>query len=117
MSFESTAHPFSHLHHNYERQRDVLFISHNLHLGQRLGPKLFQSLWDEVFEEGYEHLFVETIVLGEVVVVDPIKALTIVGDIGAKVFMYYGNLEIQLHMRRSTIVQQIPDLVPRARKM
>lgn len=67
--------PSSHLHHNYEHQRDVLLIAHNLHIGQMLGPKLFQSLLDEVSKEGYENLLVETIVMGELVVLDPLKCL------------------------------------------
>lgn len=82
-----------------------------------LGPKLFQSLWDEVSKEGYENLLVETIVMGELVVVDPLEIMTIVGDIGAKVFLYYGNLEIQLQKRRNTIVKQTIPLVPRVPKM
>lgn len=68
-------------------------------------------------KEGYENLLVETIVMGELVVVDPLEIMTIVGDIGAKVFLYYGNLEIQLQKRRNTIVKQTIPLVPRVPKM
>lgn len=52
-SLESSPLPFPHLHHNYEHQRDIMFIAHNLHMGQKLGAEFFQSLWDELLEEGY----------------------------------------------------------------
>jgi hypothetical protein len=116
-TLENSAPPFPQLHHNYERQRDTMFIAHNLHLGQKLGAEPFQSLWDEVSEEGYENLLVETIVRGELLVVDPLKTLTIVGDIGARVFLYYGNLELQLQRKRNTMVNHSTQLVPRVTKM
>ena len=116
-TLENTSPPFPQLHHNYERQRDTMFIAHNLYIGQKLGPELFQSLWDEVSEEGYENLLVETIVRGELLVADPLKTLTIVGDIGARIFLYYGNLELQLQKRRNTIVEHTAQLVPRVPKM
>ena len=94
-----------------------MFIAHNLYIGQKLGPKLFQSLWDEVLEEGYENLLVKTIVKGELLVADPLKTLTIVGDIGARVFLYYGNLELQLQKRINIIVEHTAQLVPRVPKM
>lgn len=95
-SLENSSQLFPQLHHNYERQIDTLFIAHNLYIGQKLGAELFQGLWDEVSEEGYENMLVETIVRGELLVADPLKTLTIVGDIGAKIFLYYSNLELQL---------------------
>ena len=94
-----------------------MFIAHNLYIGQKLGAELFQSLWDEVSEEGYENLLVETIVRGELLVADPLKTLTIVGDIGARVFLYYGNLELQLQRKRNTMVKHMAELVPRVPKM
>ena len=116
-TLENSSPPFPQLHHNYERQRDTMFIAHNLHIGQKLGAELFQSLWDEVSEEGYENLLVETIVRGELLVADPLKTLTTVGDVGARVFLYYGNLELQLQRRRNTIVEHTTQLVPRVPKM
>ena len=116
-TLENSAPPFPQLHHNYERQRDAMFITHNLHIGQKLGTEFFQSLWDEVSEEGHENLLVEAIVRGELLVADPLKTLTIVGDIGARVFLYYANLELQLQRRRKTMVEHATQLVPRVTKM
>lgn len=113
-TLESLAPPFPHLQHNYERQRDVMFMGHNLHLSQRVGPELFQTLWDEVSDEGYENLLVETIVVGDLIVTDPLKTLTIVGDIGARVFLYYADMEIQLQRRRKAMAEQAAHLLPRA---
>jgi hypothetical protein len=62
-------------------------------------------------------MLVEIIVRGELPVVDPLKTLTIVGDIGARVFLYYENLELQLQRKRNTMVEHKTQLVPRVNKM
>ena len=95
----------------------TLFIAHNLYIGQKLGPEPFQSLWDEVLEEGYENLLVETIARGKLLVANHLKTLTIVGDIRARVFLYYGNLELQLQRKRNTLAKHVTELVPIVPKM
>lgn len=71
-----------------------------------------------MLEEGnYGNLLVETIVRGELLVADHLKALIIVGDIGARVFLYYGNLELQLRRKKNTMVKLTTHVVPRMPKM
>ena len=36
-TLENSSPLFPLLHHNYEHQRDTLFITHDFHIGQRLG--------------------------------------------------------------------------------
>ena len=60
---------------------------------------------------------VETIVRGELLVADPLKTLTIVGDIGAMVFLNYGNMELQLQRKMNTIIEHTNQLVPTVPKM
>lgn len=70
-----------------------------MHIDQKLGAQFFQSVWEEVSNEGYENLLVETIVRGELLVANPLKTLTIVGRIGARAFLYYGNMKLQLQRK------------------
>lgn len=62
-------------------------------------------------------MLVEIIVRGDLLVANLLKILSVIGDIGAKVFLYYGNLELLLQRRRYIVVKLTAQLVSRVPKM
>lgn len=55
-AIESVCPPFGSLFKNEELQRDIFFIVYSLRPNHILSLSKFESLWEEVTIDGYEHL-------------------------------------------------------------
>lgn len=95
--------PFTSLYKNFEVQRDIFFIVYNLRPKQRLSVSEFQKLWEEVLADGYENLFTEILVRGELQVTDFMKTFLAIADLGTRVFLYYSQLELALQQQRHQV--------------
>ena len=103
-AIESVCPPFGSLFKNYELQRDIFFIVYSLRPNQSLSPLDFEGLWEEVTEDGYEHLLTEILVRGELNLNDMFKGFQIIADLGVHVFLYYSQLELTLSKKRQLVM-------------
>jgi hypothetical protein len=69
--------------------------------GQWLFKLEFETLWDQVVLAGKENLLVEMLCQSVLKLNDPLAAVILVGDVGAKVAMYYMDLELRIREKRA----------------
>lgn len=87
----------------YEIQRDFLLIMVGLQLEEWLTHAQFESLWYFSGRYHEENLLVEILARKHLRLLDPFSAFIMIGDVGARVFLYYADWEEQLHLRRSAV--------------
>lgn len=58
-AIESVCPPYKPLFKNYELHRDIFLIVYSLRPSQVLEPSKFENIWEEVTNDGYEHLLTE----------------------------------------------------------
>jgi predicted nucleic acid-binding Zn-ribbon protein len=78
----------------YELQRDVLLRTLDLPSYSQLDSSLFDLVWKITKPQANQHnLVCEMIARGDFVLMDPEKLILPIGNLGARVTMYYINLE------------------------
>lgn len=102
-AIENICPPFKSLFKNYELQRDVFFLVYDLKPSQVLDASDFERLWEEVSNDGYDHLLTEILVRGEVKLKDVFKGFQLIADLGVHIFLYYGQLELSLSAKRQLV--------------
>ena len=85
----------------YEIQRDFLLIMAGLQLEEWLTHAQFERMWHFSVKHHEENLLVEILARKHLRLLDPFSAFIMIGDIGARIFLYYADCEEQLHLRRS----------------
>ena len=101
-SAEGKVFPQFNLHHLYEVQRDLFLIMCGKELDEVLTKEQFESLWDFSVSLKYENLFTEMLARKHLRLEDPFAAFVKIGDVGARIYLYYSGCEEQLQVRRST---------------
>ena len=102
-AIESVCPPYKSLFKNYELQRDIFFVVYSVKPSQVLEPVEFENLWEEVTDDGYEHLLTEILVRGELQLSNMFKGFQIIADLGVHVFLYYSQLELTLNTKRQLV--------------
>jgi hypothetical protein len=89
------------LFHAYELQRNLLLKVLDLERGCQLDSSNFDTVWRITKDQLNQHnLVCEMIVRGDFVLMDPEKLVLPIGNLGARVTLYYLTLEGQLHNKR-----------------
>jgi hypothetical protein len=89
------------LFHAYELQRNLLLKVLEFERGCQLDNSNFDRVWRITKGQLNQHnLVCEMIARGEFVLMDPEKLVLPIGNLGARVTLYYLNLEGQLHNKR-----------------
>lgn len=83
------------LFHLYELQRDLFLFTHGLTRSDWLDHSLFVGIWQGSSEIGVENLFTEILARKHLQLSDPHSAFMLIGDMGARVLLYYASLERQ----------------------
>lgn len=110
-SWESSCHVSKSLFQLYEAQRDLFFITHQLVRSAWLDHSLFVKVWQDSKEWGVENLFAEILARKHLQLSDPHAAFLIMGDIGARILLYYASLEDQWIIRHHLNVKDDRRLV------
>ena len=85
----------------YELQRDVLLNTLELQHASQFDSGLFDLVWQATKNQVNQHnLVCEMIAQGDFILIDPEKLILPIGNLGARVFLNYLNLEEQLHFKR-----------------
>jgi hypothetical protein len=85
----------------YELQRNLLLKVLDLERGCQLDSSNFERVWRITKDQLNQHnLVCEMIARGDFVLMDPEKLVLPIGNLGARVTLYYLNLEGQLHNKR-----------------
>ena len=92
--------PNFNLHHWYVFKRDLFLTMVGLELGAHITKEQFQELWDLSLKCLVENLFTEILARKHLILLDPFAAYVVLGDVGARIYLYYAECEEQLHMRR-----------------
>jgi hypothetical protein len=93
---EANAPPSTSLFRTFETQRDLFLFLHDYRLGQWLSKLEFKTLWDRVVLAGKEDLLVEMLCRNVLKLNDPLAAVILIEDVGARVAMYYMDLELRI---------------------
>ena len=93
--WESTCPVPKNLFHLYEVQRDLFLVTHNLARFDWLDHSQFVAIWQGSVELGVENLFAEILARKHLQLSDPHAAFMLIGDLGARVLLYYASLESQ----------------------
>ena len=88
----------------FEIQCQLFFMVTGLKKKEWLDHSRFQKVWQQSLEWGVENLFVEILVRKRLNLSDLYSAFVIIGDIGARVFLYYAALEHQWAIRHQFLV-------------
>jgi hypothetical protein len=89
------------LFRTYELQRNLLLKVLDLERGCQLDSSNFYTVWRITKDQLNQHnLVCEMIVWGDFVLMDPEKLVLPIGNLGARVTLYYLPLEGQLHNKR-----------------
>ena len=83
----------------FEIQCQLFFIVTGLKGKEWLDHSRFQKLWQQSVEWGVENLLVEILVRKRLNLSDPYSAFVVIGDVGARVLLYYAALEHQWVLR------------------
>jgi hypothetical protein len=98
---ELLSHPSFSLFRAYELQRNLLLKVLDLERGCQLDSSNFDMVWRITKDQLNQHnLVCEMIARGDFVLMDPEKLVLPIGNLGARVTLYYLNLEGQLHNKR-----------------
>ena len=104
-AIESVCPPYKALFKNHEPPRDIFYVVYSRRPSQVLEPTKFENLWEEVRNDGYEHLMTEILGRGELKLSDMFKGLQIIADLGLHVFLYYSKLELTLSVKRQLVAK------------
>jgi hypothetical protein len=99
---EANSPPSTSLFRAYETQRALFLFLHDYRLGQWLSKLKFETLWNRVVLAGKENLLVEMLCRNVLKLNDPLAAVILIGDVGARVAMYYMNLELRIREKRGS---------------
>lgn len=102
--------PNFNLHHLYVVQRDLFLTMVGLGVGACLTSEQFQELWDFATKCLSENLFTEILARKHLILLDPFQAYIVIGDVGARIYLYYADCEDQLYNRR-TLGRQVEERV------
>lgn len=83
------------LFHLYKIQRDLFLFTHGLTRSDWLDHSQFARIWHGSSEIGVENLFAEILARKHLQLSDPHAAFMVIGDMGARVLLYYASLESQ----------------------
>ena len=79
----------------YERQCQFFMLLMGLERGTWIDHSRFQQVWQQSETWGVENLFAEILARREIYLSDPYSAFIVIGDLGARVLLYYVSLEHQ----------------------
>lgn len=79
----------------YERHCQFFMLLTGLERGTWVDHSRFQQVWQQSVAWGVENLFVEMLARREIYLSDPYSAFVVIGDLGARVLLYYTSLESQ----------------------
>ena len=79
----------------YELQRDLFFLTRKMVREEWLDNSQFLKVWAVSCEEGFEIFFVEILARKHLQLSDPHSAFLVIGDMGARVLLYYSSMESQ----------------------
>ena len=103
--WESTSPVSSNLFQFYEQQRDLFFLTQGLTKSMWIDHSQFLRIWQTSVKLGIENLFTEILARKHVLLSDPHSAFLVIGDMGARVLMYYASLEGQWSSRHELLAQ------------
>ena len=83
----------------YENQCQLFLLAMGLEKSMWIDHRQFQQMWHQSEVWGVENLFVEILARREIQLSDPYSAFMIIGDLGARIFLYYTSLESQWSCR------------------
>lgn len=84
----------------YAWEREVFFLYTGLTFKEYISKSRFKSVWAKAVQIRSENLFTEIVGRGEVVVEDNAGAFCLIGDYGARILLFYSELEEKLAKRR-----------------
>lgn len=111
---ESKVFPQFNLHHLYELQRDIFLIMAGKQIEDTLTHNQFQTMWEFSVELKVENLFTEILARKHLRLSDPFAAFLKIGDVGARIYLYYSGCEEQLQLKRSNgryVAERVVDWV------
>ena len=79
----------------YERQCQLFLLFVGLKKSEWIDHSRFKELWRQSLDLGIENLFVEILARRHINLSDPYSAFMVIGDVGARVLLYYASLEQQ----------------------
>ena len=82
-----------------ESQRDLFLIIHKLTTTEWLDYRHFQEVWQQSVEMGVKNLFVEILAQKHLQLSNPHSAFLVVGNMGARILLYYSSLKNQWLLR------------------
>lgn len=83
----------------YENQRQLFFLVVGLKKVEWIDHHRFKELWQQRLEWGVENLFAEILARKHVYLSDPYSTFMMIGDVGARILLYYSSLENQWILR------------------
>ena len=103
--WESTSPVSPNLFHCYEQQRDLFLLTQGLTKSMWIDHSQFLQTWQASVQLGLENLFAEILARKHVQLSDPHSAFMVIGDMGARVLLYYASLEGQWSSRHELLTQ------------
>jgi hypothetical protein len=97
---EANSPPSASLLRTYETQKELFLFLYDYRSGQKLSKLEFEELWHRVEVVGKENLLVEMLCRDILKLSDPLAAVILMGDVGARVTMYYMELELRIREKR-----------------
>ena len=91
--------PNFNLHQFYRFQRDLFLAMVGLELEAWLNQQQFQTLWTFCGLLSIENLLTKILAQQHLRLLDPFSAYVTMGDIGARIYLYYAGCERHLHHR------------------
>lgn len=81
--------------HMYESQCQLFLLAMGLQKIMWIDHSQFQRMWHQSEVWGVENIFVEILARREIQLSNPYSAFIIIGDLGARIILYYTSLESQ----------------------
>ena len=97
---EANSPPSTSIFRTYETQKELFLFLYDYRSGQSLSKLEFEALWRKVEVIGKGNLLVEMLCRNVLKLSDPLAAVLIMGDVGARVTMYYMELELRIREKR-----------------
>ena len=86
----------------YELQSQLFFLITRLKKFAWIDHLMFQQIWRQSIQRGVENLLAEILAHRHLNLSDPYSAFIVLGDLGARVLLYYASLENQWLLRHQT---------------
>ena len=93
---EANSPPSTSIFRTYETQKELFLFLYDYRSGQSLLKQEFEALWRKVEVIGKENLLVEMLCRNVLKLSDPLSAVLLMGDVEARVTMYYMELELRI---------------------